>query len=1037
MVSDWDTALTGENAFAGAVDRAYIHAAANGVTDAGVGGSGAGVIEVYDISFNPLHLDFEIVSGNPGGGVFMDHTTVGEGFTPDWDNKIEGEGAFGGVKDGAVLNGTMSAQAIQGAGYAELDVDDVNVSSGSWYAGLMFAAPMLEGAVVLENPGFDDGESLDPWSTWGNAYAQIGLNGTYDFTPLSGDRALKLYGMFQGSYNTSGAYQDLPAEAGQTWELHGYALHVAGDGITGSQNWVEMKIEFRDAGNNIVGSNGLMILDGTSATDTWMDPTPIQATAPAGTVIARALFAFHQPDGSAGGAGMVDNATFEVVSGPTSAVDLSAITLTADIKGIVDAAGETLGDYQLRIEDGDGDKLVFTGTTDGTWQSVGGFLSDAVEMTSNGVVTPGVFDTDDPGYTVVITLDNDTTLTWGTGGTLQVDNIILSGTEPMDSAWYGGLHWDGLTLPEDSLEDMMLTADVLGDVVDGAYELRVEGFIFNSNGVDESFEEVVGNDGQQVIVNYDMTTSGVYTGWSNNWDTGILGEEAFGGFAAGSVLCSENECPGTPDVGITAKGLLTGGNPGSCAQIKSKGLWQLAPGGDWWGGMTWPNQALASTDLSQVTLVADVKGIADALFAETLGTIELRIEDEQGDRLYVQTTATSSWQQIGGTLDTFTEAGRAGGGGDGTFNLDALNYTVTIAFADPYTTWGWGGAIQVDNIYLTPADVAVELGRITYEGVADGTFQSVGGYLSEGVSTFVEDLDEDFETGAGETLQLWPASWYEPSYDSGIENGACFAGTWGSGQLGAVTYDVCADCGFDGSKATRMVVENPAPGGGGWWAGVAMENQRLMIEDLSLITLTAKIKAEPVAGGNYGIVYVKLEDSNMDAMEFQTVPDGTWQTIGGTLDTANMVASGDTSQGSDGIFDIHSPWFKVVIGTWGPGASSEWTSSHTVIMDDIQLTRPGYGFDDAESFTVALAFADEMNTWPDGGSLTLDNLMLGAAAATSCDGDADIDLVDFAQFQSCFGGNGTGDCACADTDGDGDVDLADYAVFAGAMTGPQ
>ena len=42
VVSDWDTALTGENAFAGAVDRAYIHAAANGVTDAGVGGSGAG-----------------------------------------------------------------------------------------------------------------------------------------------------------------------------------------------------------------------------------------------------------------------------------------------------------------------------------------------------------------------------------------------------------------------------------------------------------------------------------------------------------------------------------------------------------------------------------------------------------------------------------------------------------------------------------------------------------------------------------------------------------------------------------------------------------------------------------------------------------------------------------------------------------------------------------------------------------------------------------------------------------------------------------
>ena len=56
------------------------------------------------------------------------------------------------------------------------------------------------------------------------------------------------------------------------------------------------------------------------------------------------------------------------------------------------------------------------------------------------------------------------------------------------------------------------------------------------------------------------------------------------------------------------------------------------------------------------------------------------------------------------------------------------------------------------------------------------------------------------------------------------------------------------------------------------------------------------------------------------------------------------------------------------------------------------------------------------------------------------DGDADedgnVDLHDFARFQTCFGADGTGDCKCVDMDNDNDVDLTDYARFYEALSGP-
>jgi hypothetical protein len=54
------------------------------------------------------------------------------------------------------------------------------------------------------------------------------------------------------------------------------------------------------------------------------------------------------------------------------------------------------------------------------------------------------------------------------------------------------------------------------------------------------------------------------------------------------------------------------------------------------------------------------------------------------------------------------------------------------------------------------------------------------------------------------------------------------------------------------------------------------------------------------------------------------------------------------------------------------------------------------------------------------------------------DGDGDVDLVDFGEFQLCFTG-GTGmineGCECADFDGDNDADLVDFGEFQLAFSG--
>ncbi len=1026
---NWDTGLTGEKAFAETDGTIQISADASGDATAGVAGSGAGVLNVAASSFNILAEDFEgAAAAGPTIVLSGDGTPDAYNLVANWDSGLVGEQAYGGAYGGAYFNGDITAEAIATGGFGggkagQIDVLNAVSGAGGWFAGLQWEIGGFPGAAPgLVNPGFEDG--LSGWTYYNNVY-----HGT-DFV-RTGAGACLIFGPMFNDWNASLVLQDIAAEPGQELEFSAYAMTPSIDPISGG-NWAVLKIEFYDENESqLAALESPPILEAGATPDVWNQYT-WQATAPAGTTTARALVIFVQPPGNPPGAVWLDDMAF----GPANPapLDMSLFGLNAQVKGTVNGAGETLGEYELRIEDPNGIRLVFTETASGNWQPIGGTLDTAEERGADNMATNGAFDTNAQSFKVIVSFAGSDT--WGTGGTLQVDDLALGSASLVGSDYDGGLFWDGLTLPGDALENISLTADVKGDVAGGAYALKLEAIDIVEAGLDEDFNSITTNATSVFVDQASLGENGSgYTGFEN-WNPELEGEAIYGGvWGTGASFQGNAEHPAH----MAVSALTDAGVGGSgAAQLFVDGLVFNSQSG-WYAGMTWPEQGLASTDLSQVTLTAEVKG-EGSYWSGFLGPIELRMEDADGDRLVFTVTANGSWQSIGGTLDTATFAPQPEGHGNGQFDVDASTYTVVVGFGD-YLGWGLGGILTVDNLYLTPVQMRVPTGSVTFEGVADGSFQSIGGLLSEGLSTLASGaLDEDFEGGAGEGVDFFtggvggtPGGW-----DSGLEGEDAFGGTWGTGYLGFARAESCLSCGVSNTKGAQLITSNVAADAeGGWWAGLMWNNQPANLQDLSAAELRADIKGVPAGGGIGGEITLRVEDSAGNYLAFITTADGTYNSVGGMLNAPDRTGQRDNPI-PDAVPDpnrlIPDEGAYSVIVTY-VGTPTAWTMGGAVSIDNLYFAGAGLLADD---YVVSVQFEDALATWGTEGTLTVDNLALvEAAGSADCDEDGDVDLVDFAGFQACFGSPATGACACADINGDSAVDLADLDLFIGQMSGPQ
>ncbi len=1024
----WDDGLEGEGAFAGTRGNANFGAAsAFGTATGGVAGTGGGVIDVYNISYDLVRESFAGVT-ETGGGVFLagDGTPNTFNYVTNWDDGIVNEGAFGGTYDGAVLTigGEMLAEGLAtggagGSGGARVDVHGVTLNGGNWYAGLQWEIGALPGSVPLLNPGFDDG--MDNWGVWNNAYSVAGTEPAWvdpNMGALSPPNVLKMWGPFTGGYNTSGVWQDVAAEPGQTWALSCFVAHPADDAVVG-QNFLEMVIEFRTAADVLIAEQHLTVLDPNSPTDTWMQTPILQAVAPAETAAARALLVFHQPGGWDGGAAIADDVRFAPAGG--SGLDLAAFTLTANVKGIVEA-GEQLGAYQLRLEDSDGNRLIFSDTATSDFEQIGGLLSTATEADPNGDPASGVFNVDSPWHRVVVAFDNDV-LGWGDGGELRVDDVLLANDNPAGSSWYAGLYWEDLTLPIADLDRLYLTADVLGSKVNAGYQVRLEAFQNTLAGLDEDYATATGDCGTGdpnscLILD---AIAGETFGYSTDFDSGIEGEAAFAG-TEGPVS------PFGPNPGVIAQG-----DPNGYLRLQVEGL-NLGLDATWWAGVEYGNQGFASGNLAEIELRADVRAMVAWLGG--LGWYELRIEDEEKDRLVFQVNAEAVgadvWHAVGGTLDNAVEMPPADPGlvGDG-FDTDDTSYNVVVAFVDEpdkplATTWGAGGILEIDNFYLTPAAVKRELSRFVVEDTTSPDFDHAGAFLAElPGSTVFGDYDEDFDavtgTGGGEIWGGGSGVVFEIPFDDGIEGEEAFAGTWGSGSLGPVNAWGCTDCGTDGGGAGNVSIVTPDSGTeGGWWAGLSWQVPPPDWSDLTAVTLTADVKASKLAP-----FILRIEDPTQGDpiwFAFEHTPTTTdFESVGGPLSSATQGCPNPPCP----PFNFNAPFYKATLVFEGDADADDWTpDGGQLTLDNLHFT--GLTLDAADSYTIVVTFQDEVVTWGTEGALTIDNL--GILPAAECNGDRVVDLADVALVQQLD--------ACGDLDGDGDVDADDLALMGLVFTGP-
>jgi len=159
---------------------------------------------------------------------------------------------------------------------------------------------------ALLNGGFESGTSnqATSWIQFNNAF-RLGTNDTqFGITVHSGGFSLQTYGPFGTNFDASGAYQDLPASAGQNWRLTGYCLNWQNNQLSGPDGFAKAELQFLDSTNGVIATieGSHFGTDVPFPLDTWQFFEVDASNAPAGTATVR-VYVLHV--GRAGDLGSV------------------------------------------------------------------------------------------------------------------------------------------------------------------------------------------------------------------------------------------------------------------------------------------------------------------------------------------------------------------------------------------------------------------------------------------------------------------------------------------------------------------------------------------------------------------------------------------------------------------------------------------------------------------------------------------------------------------------------------------------------------
>lgn len=163
------------------------------------------------------------------------------------------------------------------------------------------------GGNLLANPGFESG-SLAGWTAVGpNVYVEGGAS-------HSGSWATKVFGQFNGNTNESGAFQQFPSAAGDTYAANAWLFTPAADKIAGANTaWVELS--FRDADGALLALHRSATMTSASTASVWQNfvvnqkidlltgkttATGAELLAPTGIAFVRKRIVFRQAAMAAG-----------------------------------------------------------------------------------------------------------------------------------------------------------------------------------------------------------------------------------------------------------------------------------------------------------------------------------------------------------------------------------------------------------------------------------------------------------------------------------------------------------------------------------------------------------------------------------------------------------------------------------------------------------------------------------------------------------------------------------------------------------------